>query len=126
MFGMGFMEIFLILIVAIVALGPEKLPSAVVDVAKFFKKLKGSIDDAKTTIDNELSISEMKKQANEFKASMGDVSNMARVDLNTINSDRIYNDDDLNIEIIEKTHKTHKTKKEEQEINEIKPQSEKV
>ena len=39
MFGMGFMEIFLVGIVAVIALGPEKLPSAMVDIAKFFKKL---------------------------------------------------------------------------------------
>ena len=40
MFGMGFLEIFLVLIVAIIALGPEKLPTAAVEVVKFFKKFK--------------------------------------------------------------------------------------
>ena len=50
MFGMGFMEIFLVLIVAIMALGPEKLPTALVDMAKFFKKIKGEINEAKTTL----------------------------------------------------------------------------
>ena len=79
MFGMGFMEIFLILIVAIMALGPEKLPSAAVDMVKFFKKIKGSIDDAKSTIDNELSINEMKEEANKFKASLNDVQHTARL-----------------------------------------------
>ena len=68
MFGMGFMEIMLIIVIAIIALGPEKLPSAMVDMAKMFKKVKGGIDDAKATIDNELSISEMKQEANKLKA----------------------------------------------------------
>ena len=39
MFGMGFMEIFLIAIVAVIALGPDKLPTAMVQIAKFIKKL---------------------------------------------------------------------------------------
>jgi sec-independent protein translocase protein TatB len=95
MFGMGFTEIFLILVVAVIALGPEKLPTAVVDIAKFFKKFKNSIDEAKTTIDNELKISEMKQQANELKASVADVSNLGRIDLNSINTDRVL---DLNDE----------------------------
>jgi hypothetical protein len=41
MFGLGFMEIFVILVIAVIALGPEKLPGVAVDVAKFLKKLKG-------------------------------------------------------------------------------------
>ncbi len=92
MFGMGFMEIFLVLVVGVIALGPEKLPSAVVDIAKFFKKFKSGIDEAKSTIDSELKISEMKEQANEFKASIGDVTNLAKLDLESINSDRIMDD----------------------------------
>lgn len=73
MFGMGFMEIFLIAIIAIIALGPEKLPTAMVEVAKFIKKFKSGVEDAKSTLDNELNISEMKNEANKFKAQLEDV-----------------------------------------------------
>jgi len=93
MFGMGFMEIFLVLVVAVIALGPEKLPTAVVDIAKFFKKFKSGIDEAKNTIDNELKISEMKQQANEFKASVGDVTNLAKIDMDSLSTDRLLDDD---------------------------------
>ncbi|CAM3514941.1 Sec-independent protein translocase protein TatB [Arcobacter aquimarinus] len=68
MFGMGFMEIFLIAIVAIIALGPDKLPTAMVEIAKFINKFKNGLADAKTTLDNELNISEMKAEANKFKS----------------------------------------------------------
>jgi len=84
MFGMGFMEIFLILIVAIIALGPEKLPGAAVDIAKFFKKLKGTVDDAKSTLDNELNISEMKKEAEQFKSSVSNIKNISTLELEDI------------------------------------------
>ena len=78
--------------VGIIALGPEKLPSAVVDIAKFFKKFKSGIDDAKSTLDAELNISEMKAQAEEFKASVGEVTDIAKLDLKSVNSDRIMED----------------------------------
>ena len=72
MFGMGFMEIFLIAIIAIIALGPEKLPTAMVEVAKFLKKFKSGVADAKSTLDSELNITEMKEEANKFKAQIED------------------------------------------------------
>lgn len=118
MFGMGFMEISLILMVGIIALGPEKLPSAVVDIAKFFKKFKSGIDDAKSTLDAELNISEMKEKAEEFKASVGDVTSMAKLDLQAINSDRIMDDiADDNSKPKEKKKPKSKAKKESISLN---------
>ena len=85
MFGMGFMEIFLIAIIAIIALGPEKLPDAMVQVARFFKKFKSGVEDAKSTLDNELNISDMKEEANKFKSQIEDakssVTNFDEFDL---------------------------------------------
>ena len=86
MFGMGFMEIFLVLIVAVIALGPEKLPGAAVDIARFFKKIKGGIDEAKSTLDSELNISEMKNEANKFKSSIDEIKGIADVDLDDLTS----------------------------------------
>ncbi|MEA2050550.1 MAG: Sec-independent protein translocase protein TatB [Campylobacterota bacterium] len=94
MFGMGFMEIFLVAIVAIIALGPEKLPSAMVDIAKFFKKFKSGIENAKSTLDNELNISQMKEEADKFKASVSDVKSIASVDLDEITSLDVDNKED--------------------------------
>lgn len=74
MFGMGFFEIFLVLIVAVIALGPERLPGAAVEVVKFFRKFKSGIEEAKSTLDTELNISEMKQEADKFKASISDVT----------------------------------------------------
>ena len=93
MFGMGFMEIFLVLIVAVMALGPEKLPSAAVDMVKFFKKFKSGIDEAKSTLDNELNISEMKNEANKFKASINEVKGITDLGLDDLTS--IEDDDDV-------------------------------
>lgn len=65
---MGIFEILVILIVAVIFLGPEKLPQAMVDVVKFFKAVKKTLNDAKETFDKELQISEIKKEALEYKS----------------------------------------------------------
>ena len=63
MFGMGFFEILVIAVVAIIFLGPEKLPKALVDVAKFLKALKRTIQDAKDSLDKEVNLSKIKEEA---------------------------------------------------------------
>ncbi len=80
MFGMGFMEILLIAIVAIIALGPDKLPTAMVQIAKFINKFKTGLADAKSTLDNELNISEMKAEANKFKSQIEETKSSLSID----------------------------------------------
>lgn len=80
MFGLGFWEIFVILLVAIIALGPEKLPSAMVDVAKFLKKIKSGFEDAKSTLDNELKLTEMKAEADKYKSQYEDLKSSMSID----------------------------------------------
>ncbi|NVJ52552.1 MAG: Sec-independent protein translocase subunit TatB [Campylobacteraceae bacterium] len=95
MFGMGFMEIFLIAIVAIIALGPDKLPTAMVEIAKFIKKFKSGVEDAKSTLDNELNINEMKEEAARYKAQIEDAKNTLNVKENmNLDLNNILNDDD--------------------------------
>ncbi|CAM2864996.1 Sec-independent protein translocase protein TatB [Helicobacter burdigaliensis] len=70
MFGMGFFEILVIAVVAIIFLGPEKLPKALVDIAKFLKTLKRTIDDAKESLDREVNLSKIKEEALAYKNSL--------------------------------------------------------
>ena len=60
-------EIIIILIVAVLVLGPEKLPSTAVQIAKILKALKRQVDDAKESIEKEIRISEIKKEADKYK-----------------------------------------------------------
>ncbi|WQU13524.1 Sec-independent protein translocase protein TatB [Helicobacter pylori] len=67
MFGMGFFEILVVLVVAIIFLGPEKFPQAVVDIVKFFRSVKKTLNDAKDTLDKEINIEEIKKETLEYQ-----------------------------------------------------------
>lgn len=93
MFGMGFFEILLIAVIAIIALGPEKLPKAMVEVAKFLKKFKSGVEDAKSTLDNELNISEMREEANKYKAQIENVKSSVSMDNLDLGVNDLLNDD---------------------------------
>lgn len=75
MFGMGFMEMLFIAVIAVLFLGPEKLPQAMVDVARFFKKMKGTIATTKEELERELSISDLKAEMMSYKSQLEDMSN---------------------------------------------------
>ena len=74
MFGMGIGEIFLIAIIAVLFLGPEKLPSTMVNIAKFFRSVKGTVNSARATIEEEMNFSEMKQEALNYKKDLLDAS----------------------------------------------------
>ena len=67
MFGIGFTEILLIAVVAILFLGPDKLPETMVQIAKFIKNVKQTISDAKSTFEEEIRVNELKEEALSYK-----------------------------------------------------------
>ncbi len=78
MFGISMPEITVILIIAIIVLGPEKLPKVLVELAKYFKVIKKTINDAKSSFDQELRIAELKEDAKKYKESITQASEGVR------------------------------------------------
>jgi len=76
MFGMGFTEILIIAVIAILFLGPDKLPGAMIAVAKFFKSATGAIGNLKDTFEEEMNVSDMKKEALAYKAQLNDATSI--------------------------------------------------
>lgn len=74
MFGMGIGEILLIIIIAILFLGPDKLPDTMVQIAKFFREVKGTVSTAKATLEEEMKFSEMKESALNYKQELTNAS----------------------------------------------------
>ena len=67
MFGMGFTEILIIAVIAILFLGPDKLPGAMVDIAKFFKSAKNAIGSVKDSLEQEMDATGIKAEALAYK-----------------------------------------------------------
>lgn len=74
MFGMGIGEIILIAVIAVLFLGPDKLPQTMVDIAKFFRQVKGTVNEAKATLQEEIKFSEIKEKALEYKNELTNAS----------------------------------------------------
>jgi sec-independent protein translocase protein TatB len=132
MFGMSLGEIFVIAIIAILFVGPDKLPEALVKIAKFFRSFKSTINEAKESFDRELQIKELKEEALNYKkqlqASVTDIRDTSGLDklddiyeeFNSINKSLELKDDDT-LETEEKPKpkkkKKKKSKKKDEELS---------
>ena len=104
MFGMGFTEILIIAVIAILFLGPDKLPGAMVDIAKFFRQMKKTVGSVKDSLEEEINVSEIKAEALAYKKELLDatesldkVTSMASLDgVSDLADDFLGNDDDDN------------------------------
>ncbi|EAI3388080.1 Sec-independent protein translocase subunit TatB [Campylobacter jejuni] len=94
---MSFGEIIVILIVAILVLGPDKLPEAIVQIAKILKALKRNIDDAKSSIEKEIRINDLKEEAKKYKDEFSSANESIRKKLS------FEEFDDLKRDILDKT-----------------------
>jgi sec-independent protein translocase protein TatB len=95
MFGIGFTELLLISIIAILFLGPDKLPGALVDMAKFIKSVKKTISDTKSTLEEEMKISDLKEEAIGYKKQLNEATDELKnfKNLNFEDDDISYDDD---------------------------------
>jgi sec-independent protein translocase protein TatB len=75
MFDIGFSEIIIIAIIAVIFLGPDKLPEAMVKVARFFKDLKRVVNDARSSFEEEVRLKELKEEALYYKQSLKEAAN---------------------------------------------------
>lgn len=95
MFGMGLFEILMVVVIAIIFLGPEKLPKALVDMAKFFRAVKKTMEDAKESIDKEINLNKIKEEALAYKNSITqDAQNLTKeLNLKTLDLDEDFLED---------------------------------
>ncbi|UCM99791.1 Sec-independent protein translocase protein TatB [Sulfurimonas sp. SWIR-19] len=115
MFGMGFTEMLLIAVVAILFLGPDKLPSTMVEIAKFFRNVKNTIGTVKDSLEEEMNLSQIKQEALAYKQELlsaseslnkvTDIPAQAGAKLTSLTDD-----------ILEDDEKTKETPKEPQEV----------
>ena len=62
MFDMGFLELLVIGIIALIVLGPERLPKAARTVGLWIAKAKQGFESVKSEIDRELKVQELQQQ----------------------------------------------------------------
>lgn len=85
MFDIGFSEIFMILVITLIVVGPERLPSVAKTLGRFIGKAKRSFENIKQEVASEFEIDELNKQLKdstilkESKEIAEELKNMAKV-----------------------------------------------
>ena len=82
MFDIGFSEIVIVAVVALIVLGPERLPRAARTMGHLFGRLQRYVNDVKADINREMELEELRKIQQEVKSAAQDleqsVSSVAR------------------------------------------------
>ncbi len=127
MFGMGFTEILIIAVIAILFLGPDKLPDAMVEIAKFFRNAKNTIGTMKDSLEEEMNVKSMKDEALAYKKELLNASNQVKsatdikkmaAKLTTLEDD-ILADDDLSKEPKQTNQSNNKSEKSQDKVDEV-------
>jgi sec-independent protein translocase protein TatB len=110
MFGIGFTEILLISIIAILFLGPDKLPETMVQIAKFIKGVKKTVGDAKGALEEEMKIADLKDEALSYKKQLDSATSELR-SFKNIDLDDILDDEpaEKSEKAAEKSEKSEET-----------------
>ena len=95
MFGIGLPEMIIIAVVALIFIGPDKLPGVLRSIGKGLVELKRATSDVRSTvqeemqkIEDEIELKEVRESAQDFKNELGGVANkIDPLTLAKINSD---------------------------------------
>jgi sec-independent protein translocase protein TatB len=80
MLDIGFSELLVIVILAVLVLGPDKLPEAMRDLARLIKKIKKMWHNATADITRELELEEMKEEVAKYKEELKKLQNETKID----------------------------------------------
>jgi len=122
MFGIGFTELILISIIAILFLGPDKLPQTMVEIAKFIKSVKKTVGDAKSSLEEEMKIADLKDEALSYKQQLDDATselkNFKNIDFDDFDDDVSY-DDEISKKSSKKLAKPPKEQKSAKKVEKV-------
>ena len=114
MFGMGFTEILVIAVIAILFLGPDKLPSTMVEIAKFFRSTKRALSSMKESIEEEIHVEDIRQEALAYRRELEKASSAvtSATDINS-HMENLLDDTPANTtqEAVKKEEVTFKKKK---------------
>lgn len=78
MFDLGFSELLLVMVVALVVLGPERLPKAARFAGLWVRRARAQWDSVKGELERELAAEELKRSVQESRAALNDLGTSLR------------------------------------------------
>ena len=87
MFDVGFWEILLILVLALVIIGPERLPSAARQAGFFVRKARRYIEGVRSEVESELDVGEFKRMLHNQEVQINELQQKLKSGVDEITSD---------------------------------------
>jgi sec-independent protein translocase protein TatB len=87
MFDIGFSELFVIGIVALIVIGPERLPKVARTAGHLFGRMQRYVNDVKADINREMELDELRKMKTQFESAARDVEQSVNQQVSSISSD---------------------------------------
>ncbi len=87
MFDIGFSELFVIGIVALIVIGPERLPKVARTAGHLFGRMQRYVNDVKADINREMELDELRKMKTQFESAARDVEQSVNQQVGAISSE---------------------------------------
>jgi sec-independent protein translocase protein TatB len=87
MFDIGFWEITLILVLALVIIGPERLPGAARQAGYFVRKARRYIEGVRSEVESELDIGEFKRMLHNQEVQINELQQQLKGGINSVKAD---------------------------------------
>ncbi len=87
MFDVGFWEILLILVLALVVIGPERLPGAARKAGLFVGKARRYIEGVRTEVESELDVNEFKRMLHNQEVQINELQDQLKTGVDEIKSE---------------------------------------
>jgi len=87
MFDVGFSEIFVIALVALIVIGPERLPKVARTLGHLFGRMQRYVNDVKADISREMELDELRKLQTTVEEAARSIENTVNKEINTTESE---------------------------------------
>jgi len=96
MFDIGFSELFVILVVGLLVIGPERLPKVARTLGALFGRLQRYVNDVKADISREVELDELRKMKSEFEDAARSVEKSVQDELRSTKDELRSTEDEFN------------------------------
>lgn len=84
MFDVGFSELVVVALVALIVIGPERLPKVARTVGVLLGRLQRYVNDVKSDINREIQLDELKKMQEQLSSQMSDMQTSVTSEMRTV------------------------------------------
>jgi sec-independent protein translocase protein TatB len=98
-FDVGFTELMVIAVVALIVIGPERLPRVARTLGHLFGRLQRYVNDVKADISREIELEELKKFKSTFEDAARGVESEVNTEINSVQSEVTKTQNELSSEL---------------------------